>query len=382
MATQHDYYEILGVKRDASIEEIKKAYKRCAMKYHPDRNPGDPEAEHKFKECAEAYEVLNDSEKRQRYDRFGHEGLRGAGMHDFSGMGASDIFSMFEEIFGDMGGLFGGGGRRGGGGSGGPRAKRGYDLETQIEITLNEVAAGTTKDVEFTRQDVCDTCGGNGAKPGTSPQKCGTCGGVGQVAMRQGFFQMVRACPACNGQGTVVSEHCPDCRGSGRKPKHRKVEVKVPAGIQDGMTMVVRGEGEPGAHGGPRGDLHVVVGVKPHEFFVRDGDNLILHMPISFSQAALGATVQVPTLNGRDELKIPRGTQHGQTFTVADAGLANLRHGGKGDLIVQVLLEIPRKLSRKQEQLLREFAETEDRAVMPESKGFFDKIRKYVAGES
>ena len=377
MATQRDYYEILGVERDASSDAIKKAYKKCAMKFHPDRNPDDPEAEQKFRECAEAFEVLSDAEKRQRYDRFGHEGLRGAGMHDFSGMGASDIFSMFEDLFGDLG--FGGafGGRR----AGQPRARRGYDLETQLTISLDEVAEGTTEEIEFTRQDNCGSCNGSGAKPGSSPETCSTCGGQGRVAMRQGFFQMVRPCPDCHGEGQIIRERCSDCGGSGRKPRERKIEVKVPAGIQDGQIIRVAGEGEPGERGGPTGDLHVVVRVSDHDLFLRNGDDLILQMPISFSQAALGADVEVPTLGEPESVSIPRGTQHGQTFTIRGAGLPNLRSGRKGDLIVQVGIEIPKKISKRQEELLREFAETEDHKVMPESKGFFDKIKSYIAGE-
>jgi len=377
MATQRDYYEILGVERDASSDAIKKAYKKCAMKYHPDRNPDDPDAEQRFRECAEAFEVLSDAEKRQRYDRFGHEGLRGAGMHDFSGMGASDIFSMFEDLFGDMG--FGGafGGRRGAG----SRARRGYDLETQIQIDLDAVATGTTEEIEFTRQDACENCGGSGAKPGTTPETCGTCGGQGRVAVRQGFFQMVRPCPDCQGEGRIVREECEQCNGAGRKPRHRKIEVKVPPGIQDGQIIRVAGEGEPGERGGPTGDLHVVVRVKDHDLFLRNGDDLILQMPISFSQAALGSQVDVPTLGEPETLSIPRGAQHGQTFTIRDAGLPNLRNGRKGDLIVQVGIEIPKKMSKRQEELLREFAETEDHKVMPESRGFFDKIKSYIAGE-
>ena len=377
MASPSDYYEVLGVDRNASADDIKRSYRKLAMKYHPDRNPDDKEAEAKFKECAEAFEVLSDPEKRQRYDKFGHEGLRGAGMHDFSGMNAGDIFSMFEDLFGDMG--FGGfGGQRGGAG---PRARRGYDLETAIDITLLEAASGTTKDIDFTRQDICETCGGSGAKPGTQPETCGTCGGTGKVAMRQGFFQMVRTCHVCNGTGKIIKEHCPTCGGSGRQAKKRNLEIKVPAGIADGQVIRVPGEGEPGELGGPRGDLHVVVRVRQHDLFMRDGDNLILDMPISFSQASLGGKVEVPTLEKRADLTIPSGTQHGQVFRLRDEGMPSLRNGRRGDMLVRVLVEIPKKLSKRQEELLREFAETEDIEVMPHSKGFFDKIKDYLSGE-
>lgn len=379
MATQRDYYEVLGIERDASSEQIKKAYKRSAMKYHPDRNPGNAQAEAQFKQCAEAFEVLSDPDKRQRYDRYGHEGLRGAGMHDFSGMNAGDIFSMFEDLFGDigLGDIFG---RGRGGGRGGNRSRRGYDLETAVSVTLDEVLSGGKQQVEFTRQDICETCNGTGAKPGTSPQTCSTCGGQGQVAMRQGFFQMVQPCPACQGAGTIIEHKCSDCRGSGRRPKRRVLEVHVPPGIQDGQVIRVPGEGEPGTRGGPHGDLHVLVRVKEHELFLRDGDHLILHMPISFSQAALGATVEVPTLDGSDQLTLPHGTQNGETFTLRGHGLPNLRSGNPGNLIVQVLVEIPKKLTDRQEELLREFAETENHEVMPHSRGFWDKIKQYIAG--
>jgi len=373
MPTTKDYYEILGVERTASAEQIKKAYKRAAMKYHPDRNPEDAEAEQRFKECAEAYEVLSDPQKRQRYDQFGHEGLRGAGIHDFGGMNSNDIFSMFEDLFGDLG--FGGG-RRGGGG--GTRARRGYDLETEIDIELDDVLNGTTREVGFTRQDTCETCDGSGAKAGTTPDTCDTCQGQGRVAVRQGFFQMVRTCPHCQGEGRIIREKCGDCHGTGRQPSDRTLEVEVPAGIHDQQVIRVPGEGEPGERGGPRGDLHVVVHVKPHELFQRDGDNLVLRMPVSFSQAALGATVEVPTLDDKHELKIPRGTQHGKTFTIRGAGLPNLRTGRKGDLVMQTLIEIPKKLSKKQEELLHEFAQTENHDVMPTSRGFWDKLKQYI----
>lgn len=376
MATQRDYYEILSIERNASADQIKRAFRKLAAKYHPDRNPGDKEAEVRFKECAEAFEVLSDPQKRQRYDQFGHEGLRSAGMHDFSGMGARDIFSMFEDLFGDLG--FGGGfaGRS----RSGRRAQRGYDLETQVSIELEDAANGTTEQVSFARQDLCETCSGSGAKPGTSPQTCSTCGGAGQVAMRQGFFQMVRTCPACQGNGKMIEQKCPDCRGSGRRSLERELQVEIPAGISDGQIIRVGGEGEPGSAGGPRGDLHVVVRVKPHSVFHRDGDNLVLRMPVGFALATLGGQVDVPTLDGQHTLTLPRSTQHGQTFTIADQGMPNLRTGRKGDLIVQVMIEIPRKLSEKQERLLREYAETEDHSVLPQSSGFWDRIRDYLSG--
>jgi molecular chaperone DnaJ len=372
MATvQRDYYEVLSVDRNADGDTIKRAYRKLAMKYHPDRNPGDAEAEAKFKEAAQAYEVLSDPEKRQRYDRFGHEGLRGTSGHDFSRMDPSDIFSMFG--FGDVFEQMFGGGRRGG-------ASRGYDLETQVELTLEEVATGTEKTIEFTRQDLCTTCSGSGAKPGTQPVTCVTCGGVGKVQHGGGMFRMVTACPACQGQGKVYKEKCTTCKGNGRQPKKRVLNVKIPAGIHDGQAIRVGGEGEPGSAGGPRGDLHVVVRVAEHELFTREDDHLILRMPVSFTQAALGATVNVPALDGEVEIVIKPGTQHGQLFRIPDRGLPNLRGGRKGELVVVALIEIPKRLTEQQEKLLREFAATEDAQVMPESGGFWKRVKEYFKG--
>ncbi len=369
MASTRDYYEILGVERSTAADDIKRAYRKLALKYHPDRNPGDKEAEAKFKEAAEAYEVLSDGDKRQRYDRHGHEGLRGTSQHDFRHMDPTDIFSMFGDIFGSQ---MGGGGRRGG------RAERGYDLETQVELTLEEVATGVERQIEFTRQDHCPTCAGSGAKPGTKPAACVACGGAGQVAQSGfgGMFRMVTTCPNCRGQGTVIKDKCPDCQGSGRKPKNRVLQVKIPAGIHDGQAIRVAGEGEPGAAGGTRGDLHVVVAVADHELFERDGDHLLLKLPISFTEAALGATVQAPALIGSEHhsLTITAGTQHGELIHLPGQGLPNLRSGRPGELVIQINIQIPPKLTEKQEQLLREFAATEDKQVNPESKGFWDKV--------
>ena len=379
MANQRDYYEILSVERTATTEDIKRAYRKSAMKYHPDRNPDDQAAEKKFRECAEAFEVLNDPQKRQRYDRFGHDGLRGTGTHDFGNMNAEDIFSMFEGLFGGgLGDMFGGGGGRRGGRGG---ASRGYDLETRVEIDLDDAAVGAEREIEFTRQDTCERCSGSGAKPGTTPERCATCGGQGQVAVRQGFFQMVRPCPDCRGAGAVVKEKCGECSGSGRRPKDRKLKVKIPPGIHDGQIIRVTGEGEPGGGGGPRGDLHVVVSVREHDLFERDGNNLVVRLPISFTQAALGAKVQVPTLGaGQDELTVASGAQHGQVYKLSQKGMPDLRSGRRGDLIVQVVIEVPRKLTDKQEELLRAYAETENHEVLPQSKGFFDRLKEYIGG--
>jgi molecular chaperone DnaJ len=372
MAKQ-DYYQVLGVEKNASPEEIKRAYRRMAIKYHPDKNPGNKEAEAKFKECAEAYEVLSDPDKRKQYDQYGHEGLRGTGMHDFSRMNVEDIFSMFgfEDFFGSV---FGGGGRRGGR-RGGP--VRGYDLETGVELTLDEVAHGTEKTIEFTRQDRCPECGGSGAAPGTQPSRCPLCGGSGQVAKGGGFFQMVSTCPQCQGTGQIVKTPCPACRGSGRVPKKRTVTIKVPPGVHEGQGIRVAGEGEPGRDGGPNGDLYVYVRIRPHEFLERDGNDLIAVVPISFTQAALGATIDVPSLDGTRQLKIPPGTQYGSLFRIRGQGLPDVRTGRAGDELVQVTVETPTNLNDRQEELLREFAQTENKNVSPRSKNFFERLKRH-----
>jgi molecular chaperone DnaJ len=372
MAKQ-DYYQALGVDKKASPEEIKRAYRRMAIKYHPDKNPGNKEAEAKFKECAEAYEVLSDPDKRKQYDQYGHEGLRGTGMHDFSRMNVEDIFSMpgFEDFFGSV---FGGGGRRGGR-RGGPM--RGYDLETGVELTLDEVAHGTEKTIEFTRQDRCPECNGSGAAPGTQPTRCPLCGGSGQVAKGGGFFQMVSTCPQCQGTGRIVKTPCPTCRGSGRVPKKRTVTIKVPPGVHEGQGIRVAGEGEPGRDGGPNGDLYVYVRVRSHEFLERDGNDLIAVVPISFTEAALGATIEVPSLDGTRQLKIPPGTQYGSLFRIRGQGLPDVRTGRTGDELVQVTVETPTNLNDRQEELLREFAKTENKNVSPKSKSFFERLKRH-----
>lgn len=384
MPVARDYYEVLGVERTAEAEEIKRAYRRLAMKHHPDRNPGDAQAEAKFKEAAEAYEVLSDDGKRRIYDQYGREGLKSGGgpaTHDFSRMDVSDIFSMFNDIFG--GDVFGGRGGRGRGG-----VARGYDLETEVVLTLEDVLKGCEREVQFTRLDVCSACTGNGAKPGTKPKSCPTCGGQGKVQQTGlgGMFRMVTPCPACRGRGTVITEVCDGCRGKGRVPRARTLVVRVPPGVSDGQAVRIQGEGEPpppeASPGGDgvRGDLHVVVRVADHDLFTREGDHLLLDVPISFSQAALGAEITVPTLDGQDTLVLPRGTQHGAVFRVSGKGLPHLGSGRRGDVVCSVQVEIPRKLSAKQEKLLREFAETEDERVLPESQGFLRKIRDLLGG--
>jgi molecular chaperone DnaJ len=375
---KRDYYEVLGVNKNASADEIKRAYRRMAMKYHPDKNPDDKGAEVKFKECAEAYEVLSDPEKRRRYDQFGHEGLRGIGMRDYTHMRWQDIGSIFEDIFGFddfFGDIFGTRSRRAR--RTGPT--RGYDLETSVELTLNDIAKGVEKTIEFTRQDICGECNGNGCAKGTTPGRCQSCNGTGHVT-RTGFggvFQMASTCPQCRGSGQIITNPCKKCKGTGRVPKKRIISVKIPVGVREGLGIRVAGEGEPGRNGGPRGDLYCYIRIKPHEFLQRDGNDLIAVVPISFTQATLGATIDVPSLNGTKGLKIPPGTQYGSVFRIRGQGLPDMRTGRTGDELVQIAVETPTKLNTKQQELLREFAKTENKRVSPRSKSFFEKLKKY-----
>ncbi len=368
MAEKRDYYEVLCIVRTASPDDIKRSYRKLALKHHPDRNPGDTESETRFKEAAEAYEVLSDPQKRQRYDQYGHAGVNGAGMHDFHNMGAEDIFSMFGDLFG-----------------GGRRRSRGADLQTQVELTLQEVATGAERTLQLVRNDFCDDCAGSGAAPGSKKQACPTCGGYGQVEQSGGlgaiFGRVVTACPSCRGRGSIVVTPCDGCNGSGRRSKERVVTVNIPAGIHEGQSIRVRGEGEPGDDGSTRGDLYCYVAVKAHPFLERQDDSLVCRVPISITQAALGATIEVPTLKGTAEVKVPAGTQGGQVFRLSGQGLPNLRSRRRGDELVQVVVEVPRKLTRRQEELLREFATAEDSSHAPESKRFFDRVVSYFAGD-
>ena len=372
-AVRRDYYEVLGVAKTASGEEIKRSYRRLAMKYHPDRNSGEgkAEAELKFKECAEAYEVLSDDTKRRRYDQFGHDGVKG--QHDFSHMDVTDIFSMFDDIFG--------GGR--GGAARQKQAQRGYDLETRVDLSLLEVAIGCEKTIEFEKQDTCEVCAGTGAKAGTTPTVCPQCNGQGRVA-QQGFggmFRMVVTCPNCRGRGSVVREHCPACGGTGRKLKKRTVVVKIPAGVHEGQAVRVTGEGEAGESGAPPGDLHVYIGVKEHPVFSRHHNDLVCQVPISFTEAALGASIEVPTLKGTESLDIPAGTQHGEVFKLKGKGLPDVRSYRTGDELVQISIEVPRKLTEKQRQLLREYAATEEAQVHQKRSSFLEKLKGIFTGD-
>jgi len=373
MAEQRCYYEILGVERTSSADEIKRSYRRLAMKWHPDRNPDNPQAEVEFKACAEAYEVLGDEEKRRLYDQHGHAGLRGNPHHDFRSMHVEEIFSMFNDIFG--GGM--GGGRRG-------APARGFDLETEVEIGLLEVLKGCKREVGFARAEVCGTCNGDGAKPGSKPITCPTCQGRGQVQQTGlgGMFRMVTACPNCGGGGKVVTDKCVACRGNGRVRVNRKIDVSIPPGIQDGQVVRVQGEGEPprreagpgGSRG--RGDLHVVVHVAADDRFERQEDDLIMPLSIGYAQAALGATVEVESLDGPVQVQVKAGTQQGDLVRVADRGLPNLRTRHRGDLVAMLMIHVPKKLTERQRQLLEEYAKTEKVDVRKSHEGgFWQKMK-------
>ena len=380
MATKvkRDYYEVLGVTRTANDQEIKSAYRKLAMQWHPDRNPNNPDAEEKFKECSEAYSVLADSQQRARYDQFGHAGVgsgMGGGGVDFN----SAIFTDFSDIFGDLfgiGDLFGAG--RGGRRS---RAQRGADLREDVTLEFEEAVFGITTNIEVQKHEACENCVGSGIAPGKSAQTCKTCGGRGQVRYQQGFFSIARTCSSCGGAGQVITDPCPKCKGEGRVLKTRKLEVKVPAGVEDGMRMRYASQGEPGYFGGPAGDLYVVLHVKEHAFFQRDGHHLHCAIPISFPQAALGAEIEIPTLEGTHKLKVPEGTQSGTVFKVRGKGIPVLNGHGKGDLLVEVKVQVPTKLTKRQKELLAELGQTtsidntpekEDDTLIGKVKEFFN----------
>nr|WP_321468368.1 molecular chaperone DnaJ [uncultured Desulfobulbus sp.] len=360
------YYEILGVAKDASADTIKKAYRKLAMKHHPDRNQGDAEAEEKFKEAAEAYEVLSDLQKRRIYDTYGKEGLKNSG---YSGPGNSeDIFSHINDLFGDLFG-FGGGGR---GRRRDPNAPvQGEDLRYDIRISFMEAVHGVNREVEVTKRETCWTCEGSGARPGYKPQICPTCQGRGQVVRSQGFFQVSTTCPHCHGTGQVISEPCQDCHGDGLVNRSKKVNIRIPAGVDTGSRMRLSGEGEGGRRGGPSGDLYVVIHVDDHDYFQRDGQTIFLRLPISMVKAALGCEADVPTIHGTATLKIPAGTQSGHRFTLRGEGVASLRGGAKGDMVVEAQVQTPSKLSKEQKELLRQFEALEKAS---EDGGFFSRL--------
>ena len=373
--TQRDYYEVLGVSRSAAIEEIKAAYRKSALKWHPDRNPENKtEAEVKFRECTEAYSVLSDPQKKQIYDTYGHAGLSGVG----AGQGFDHtVFQDFQDIFGDFFGfedLFGGGGasRRGR-----TRVQRGSDLRYDMTLSFEEASAGVTTKIKLPRQEYCEACNGTGAKKGTGVQTCQSCGGRGQVAYQQGFFTITRTCPNCKGAGQIVKERCPECRGQGRLEREKTIELRIPPGVDTGTRLRVAGEGEPGPNGGTPGDLYVVLEVKEHPFFERRGADLYCTIPVSISQATLGAELQVPGLGGEERLKIPEGTQSGTVFRIKGKGLADPRGGGKGDLYYHLRVLTPTKLTREQRKLIEQLGATMkvDNKPADRNSSIFDKVK-------
>ncbi|MFT0211650.1 molecular chaperone DnaJ [Pseudomonas sp. F1_0610] len=370
---KRDYYEVLGVERGATEAELKKAYRRLATKYHPDRNPDNKEAEEKFKEANEAYEILSDADKRAAYDRYGHAGVDpnmggGAGAGGFAGGNFSDIFG---DVFSDF---FGGGGRSS---RNGPQ--RGSDLRYNIELTLEEAVRGTTQTIKIPVAVVCKSCDGSGAKKGTSPTTCATCNGVGQVRMQQGFFAVQQECPRCHGTGQMITDPCNSCHGHGHVEENKTLSVKIPAGVDNGDRIRLAGEGEAGAKGGPAGDLYVVVHVKRHEIFERDGSNLHCEVPINFADAALGGEIEVPTLDGRVKLKIPEGTQTGKMFRLRGKGVKPVRSSTVGDLLCRAVIETPVKLDKRQRELLEEFRSTlkGNNGNSPRASGWFEGMKRF-----
>src|SRR5262245_17640444 len=368
---KRDYYQVLGVSRGATEEEVKKAYRQLALKWHPDKNPDNRhEAEERFKELSEAYQVLSDGERRSMYDRFGHaafeQGGPGAGF---------DFTAGFEDIIGDLFGDFFGTGRGRGGRT---RARRGQDLRYELEITFEEAAFGCEKTITIPQLAPCHTCEGRGAKPGTSPRTCPQCRGSGQVRFQQGFFSIAKTCGHCNGQGTIIANPCPTCGGSGTERRTHQLSLKIPGGVDTGSRLKLRGEGEAGSGGGPAGDLYVVLQVREHALFVRDGNDIVCEVPISFANAALGTEVDVPTLDGPAKVKVPAGTQSGHVFKLKGRGVPEVNGYGRGDELVRVLVETPRKLSARQRQLLEEFARISGEEVHPLSKSFLEKVKSML----
>ena len=380
-AMKRDYYEVLSIQRTATEVEIKGAYRKLAMQYHPDRNPNNAQAEEKFKECSEAYAVLSDPEKRAAYDRFGHQAVGGAGGgNPFAGGGPfgggggfqqGDLGDIFGDLFGEM---FNMGGQRAGGRA--SRAQRGRDLKVDMSLSFEEAVFGVEREVKVKRMETCEVCHGMGAEGGKQPETCQQCGGRGQIRSQQGFFSVARTCPVCSGTGQVIRNPCRTCGGDTRVQKEHVLSVKVPAGVESDTRIRYGGEGDAGRFGGPGGDLYVVLDVKPHAFFERDGDDLHCVMPISFPQAALGTDLEIQTMEGTESIKVPEGTQSGREFRLRGKGVPHLNAHGKGDLIIEVRVETPMKLNKQQKELMRQLADTMPVANEPQSRGLFDKVKE------
>ena len=384
--TKRDYYQVLGVERTANAEEIKKAYRKLAVKFHPDKNPGDKGAEDKFKELGEAYEIISNPDKRAAYDRFGHQAFAQGGGGGGAGYGTHDPFEVFREVFG--------GGRGGGGGGGGifesifgdgfaqeggdrSGRGRGSDLRYDMRITFEEAARGVEKEIEISKLQTCEVCHGAGAEPGSKVTTCSTCGGQGQVAVARGFFNIAQTCPRCRGTGQTIEKPCRNCRGEGRVEKDAKIKIKIPAGVEDGTRLRSSGQGEGGTRGGPAGDLYVVLHVEPHAIFQREGTDMFCSVPISFAKAALGGEVKVPTLEGSAVLKVPAGTPSGKVFRLRGKGLPEVHGRGLGDLHVKLYVEVPTKLNNDQKQKLQQFADSCDEHTHPEETSFFRKAKDF-----
>ncbi len=379
---KRDYYDVLGVSKNPQPEEIKKAYRKLAVQFHPDKNPGDKKAEEKFKEATEAYEVLTDAKKRQAYDQFGHAAFQQGGPGGpggmggfegaFGGAGGASMNDIFGDIFGD---LFGGGTQRGGRGRRRSAGRPGSDLKTTVDITFEEAARGTEKVITVPKTVNCETCKGSGAKAGTQPETCSHCQGRGEVTFQQGFFAISRPCPRCNGEGQTIASPCASCSGSGTAKKRSQIAIKIPPGVDTGQRLKLNGEGEAGERGGEAGDLYVAINILVHDFFTREDENVICEVPITFIQASLGADIQVPTLDGKVSLKIPPGTQSQQTLRLKGKGMPRLGSYGRGDQLVQVVVEIPTRLTNEQKDILRKFQESGADLAHPRHQTFFDKVK-------
>jgi len=363
---KRDYYEVLGVARDCSAEDLKKAYRRLAMQHHPDRNPGNTEAEERFKEANEAYSVLSDSQRRSQYDTYGHAGPTGQGFGDFGGFGFGGVEDLLNEFFG-VGTIFG---------MGRERPRRGPDLRYNLSVSFQDAVVGAEKEIEVPRREACGECAGSGAKKGTRPERCGACNGRGQVTVQQGFFQMTRTCGRCRGAGEVIKEHCPACAGSGAVHRKRPLKIKIPPGVDNETRLKLRGEGEAGTRGGPPGDLYVVISVAEHPIFRRRGADLYCDVPISFSQAALGDKIEVPTLNGRKSITIPAGTPVVHEFVLKGQGVQVLNSYRRGNLVIRTVVEVPKKLTKRQKELLDELQQITLESPGSDTRSFFEKVKE------